>query len=111
MDEAREARGAGGEWDPRQGERREWAEHGRRLRHDAEAMKTDLGRAASDARDVVRRSLEENPYGTLAVAAAAGYVLAGGLASGLSRLLLRTGGRIAVGKATASFFTDGSVDD
>lgn len=70
--------------------------HARQLLDDAGSVVDDLHRAAEDGRRVVRRSLEERPYETLAVAAAAGFVLAGGLASRLTPTLMRAAGRFAL---------------
>jgi hypothetical protein len=67
---------------------------------DIEREVSDLASSVQDAAGEVRRSLatqlEERPYATLAIAAAAGYVLGGGLATRMTRTLLAIGGRLAL---------------
>lgn len=51
---------------------------------------------AGDLEQLVHQALRDHPYGTLAVAATAGFVLGGGLASRLSASALNLGGRMAL---------------
>jgi hypothetical protein len=50
----------------------------------------------SDLRDAVTRELELHPFRTLAGAAAAGYLLAGGLFSRLTLRFISFGGRLVL---------------
>lgn len=84
------------------------AEH---LARDLEAVATDLRHVARESGAVVRRSLDRNPYGTLAAAGAVGYVVAGGLASHLTRTLVRNASRAFTGRALAALFGElGAVE-
>jgi hypothetical protein len=51
--------------------------------------------ASSLAQAVAKKQLEERPYVALSAAAGAGFVLAGGLASSITRGLVRTGTKLA----------------
>ena len=57
---------------------------------------TSMKTAAGVAEKAAREQLGERPYATLGVAAGAGFVLAGGLASILTMTVLRAGSKIAM---------------
>jgi hypothetical protein len=61
----------------------------------------DLWTTVGDATSDVREQVEKHPYGTLAVAAGAGYVLAGGLFTRLTARLLKLG--VSVGAPLAAW--------
>jgi surfactin synthase thioesterase subunit len=69
--------------------------HGRRVRRDAEALAAHIQEAAGQIENQVAENMAERPWTTLAVAAGAGFVLGGGLATRITRLLLGLGGRLA----------------
>lgn len=73
----------------------EGAEARRQVVEDARALASDLQDALGQTRSELRHHLERHPYLTLGMVAAAGYVLAGGLASRLTAVALGAGGRVA----------------
>jgi hypothetical protein len=68
----------------------------RALADDAERLAADARTAGRQVEDFLQRQVATRPYQTLLIAAGAGYVLGGGLASSLTRevvrLVLRTAG-------------------
>jgi hypothetical protein len=70
---------------------------------DARALATDLEALLDETRTSLTDALERHPYLTLGAAAAAGYVLAGGLASRLTALALGAGARIATASLLGRF--------
>lgn len=75
---------------------RELVEQGERIGHEIASLADAARQAAFGWEDVLRERLRERPYATLAVAAAVGYVLGGGLPTGLIRLALALSGRAAL---------------
>lgn len=85
------------EADPR--ERRAAASGGdarRQVLDDARILASDLQEALDRTSHELRRHLETHPYWTLGAVAAAGYVLAGGLASRVTTFALGASGRVAM---------------
>lgn len=78
-------------------------EQSQRVREDVAALAGTVRQVARGWESLVRDRLEQRPYATLAVAAGVGYVLGGGIPSGLVRLLLGIGSRLAVEQAIAHF--------
>ena len=87
---------------PRQSTR-ELLEQGQRVREDVAALAGTVRQVTRGWEALLRDRLEQRPYATLAVAAGVGYVLGGGVPSGLVRLLLGIGSRFAVEHAIAHF--------
>jgi hypothetical protein len=56
-------------------------------------------------RALVRRQLAQQPYSTLAYAAAVGFVLGGGVPAPVARTLIGIGGRLIAERALASLAT------
>ncbi len=67
--------------------------------HDAQVLSAALAGAARDVEHYLTTHIREKPARTLAVAAGLGYVLAGGLRSRLTSLLLQVGSRLAMALA------------
>jgi len=67
---------------------RELMEQSERVRQDLIAVMGALRQVTRGGEGLLRDRLERRPYATLAVAAGVGYVLGGGIPSGLVRLLL-----------------------
>jgi hypothetical protein len=67
----------------------------RRVRHDAELLAQSVQEAAGQVEKSIAESLRERPWTTLAVAAGAGFVVGGGLATRMTRVMLAMGGRLA----------------
>jgi hypothetical protein len=78
---------------------RSCGEHGREIRHDAEALATAVQSAADDLNRYVTEQVQSRPYRTLAMAAAVGFVVGGGLRSPLTPALLGVAARLAVSVA------------
>lgn len=87
---------------PRQSAR-ELFEQSQRVREDVAALAGTVRKVTRGWESLVRDRLEQRPYATLAVAAGVGYVLGGGIPSGLVRLVLGIGSRMAVEHAVAHF--------
>ena len=66
------------------------------LEREAETLLGTLDQTTGELETALGAQMSERPYGLLAAAAAVGYVLGGGLPSGLTRLALAIGGRIGV---------------
>lgn len=66
---------------------------GRAVRDDASRLVGDLGRLASEVEVRLARRLDARPYGTLAIAAGAGYLLGGGVPAWLLRAGVAAGTR------------------
>jgi hypothetical protein len=71
-------------------------EQGRRVRDDFTAFFGSAKYFAQGWRHLVRERLDQQPYATLAVAVGVGYVLGGGVPTGLVRMLATWGGRVAL---------------
>ena len=67
----------------------------RRVRRDAEALAGSVQEAAGQIENSVAAQMRERPWRTLGLAAGAGFVIGGGLATRTTRLLLAIGGRLA----------------
>jgi hypothetical protein len=80
---------------------RELVEESERVREEFVALTEAALHMASGWRSLLRDRLERRPYATLAVAAGVGYVLGGGLPTGLVRVLIGVGGRLAVDRVIA----------
>lgn len=89
---------------------RELLEQGKRVRADVAALAGTVRQVTRGWEAVLRDRLEQRPYATLAVAAGVGYVLGGGIPSGLVRLVLGIGSRLAVEQAIAHFTVPQSED-
>jgi phage shock protein A len=94
--------GAGNGSVPRQSTR-ELLEQSQRVREDVAALAGTVRQVTRGWEALLRDRLEQRPYATLAVAAGVGYVLGGGVPSGIVRLLLGIGSRLAVEQAIAHF--------
>lgn len=66
-----------------------------RVRHDAEALAQSVQDAAGQVENSIAENMRERPWSTLAVAAGVGFVLGGGLATRMTRLMIGMGGRLA----------------
>jgi hypothetical protein len=66
------------------------------LRRETEELMSSLDAARVDVESALRLELEHRPYTVLGLAAALGYVAAGGLPSRLTALLLAIGGRVGI---------------
>lgn len=75
----------------------------RRLSSELTEMSGTMGALVDDCRAVVREQLDQQPYVVLAIAAGVGYVLGGGLPSGIVGRLLMFGGRVALEGAIANY--------
>lgn len=75
----------------------------RRLGSELTEMGGTVNALVEDARAVVREHLDQQPYVVLAVAAGLGYVLGGGLPTGIVGRLLLFGGRVALEGAIANY--------
>ena len=80
-------------------EARDLPQHGRIIKHDAEALALSVQDAIGSVEQSVGGHLRERPYTTLALAAGAGFVLGGGLATRLTRVMFGVGGRLALAMA------------
>jgi hypothetical protein len=74
-------------------------EAGKQVAHDAGHLGDSIGELAERAKDSLVELMEERPYLVLIGAAAAGYLIAGGLASRFTRLALGVGGRMLAQRA------------
>ena len=86
-----------------------WTES-RHAKEEADRLAHALRRARVEWEDVLRGTMGQQPYATLAVAAGVGFVLGGGLAPGLVRTLFGTGTRMALGLALERLFTNVGSD-
>jgi hypothetical protein len=80
---------------------RELAEESEHVREEFIALTGAALHVAQGWQSLLRDRLERQPYATLAVAAGVGYVLGGGLPTGLVRVLVGMGGRLAVERVIA----------
>jgi hypothetical protein len=71
-------------------------EQGRDIRRDARLLRRSIKAAAGEVDAFLREQMERRPYVSLATAASVGYIVGGGLTSPLTKLLLRTGSRLAM---------------
>ena len=65
------------------------------LRDEVDEVAGSLGETLADARKLAHDQVRDYPYQALAVAAATGFVLGGGLTVHVGSMLLRYGGRMA----------------
>jgi hypothetical protein len=80
---------------------RELLEQSQRVGEDVAALAGAVRQVTRGWEALVRARLENRPYATLALAVGVGYVLGGGVPTGLVRLLLGVGSRLAVEQAIA----------
>ena len=69
---------------------------GGRVRDDAKALVASMSDFTNQARDTIFKVMDEKPYVAIGAAFGVGYVLAGGLRSKLTGLLVTLGGRYLV---------------
>src|SRR5687768_7270791 len=85
---------------------RQLIEASKQVAHDASNLGDSLNELAGRARESVATMLHERPYVVLGAAAAIGYLVAGGMASRLTRVAIGLGGRMlvqrAIGQMTAN---------
>ena len=81
---------------------RELLAQGQRVRQDVVALAGTVRQVTHGWQALLKDRFERQPYTTLAVAAGVGYVLGGGLPTGLLRILLGMGGRLAFEQALAN---------
>jgi hypothetical protein len=74
----------------------------RNLDADVRALVGATLQVARGWRTLVRRQLAEQPYSTLAYAAAVGFVLGGGVPAPVARTLIGIGGRLIVDRVIAT---------
>lgn len=89
---------------------RDLVEQGQRIHEDVASLATAVRKMAHGWEALLRDRLERQPYATLAVAAGVGYVLGGGIPSGVLRLLVGVGGRLAVEQAIARLAAPSAAD-
>ena len=70
-------------------------------KNSAMALISNVQSVVGLAENAVREQMQARPYLTMGAAAGAGYVLAGGLASSLSRTLVKAGAKAATAYLTA----------
>lgn len=90
---------------------RELLAQGQRVRQDVVALAGTVRQVTHGWQAVLRERFERQPYTTLALAAGVGYVLGGGLPTGLLRILFGVGGRLAFEQALAKFVAGGVSSD
>jgi hypothetical protein len=82
-----------------------------RIGSEARELTNSLESSVHQAEDYLRTQMSDHPYRSLAVAAAVGYVLGGGVATRVTALLLALGSRVALEVAaremTARFSPEG----
>lgn len=74
-----------------------WGSSREQISHDARALADSLQGAATSIEEALEQQLRQRPYGTLAIAAGAGYLIGGGLATRINRMAFALAGRIFVG--------------
>ena len=75
----------------------------RRLSSELSEMGGTMSEMVADCRALAREQLQRQPYVVLAIAAGVGYVLGGGLPTGIVRRMLMLGGRVALEGAVAKY--------
>lgn len=70
-------------------------QNAKRVQDSAAALFSEIGGALHGARTFIEKNVEAHPIATLSAAAGAGYVVAGGLSSSLSKLAMRAGTKVA----------------
>lgn len=70
-------------------------ENAKRISGHASALFQEIGTALHGARTFVEQNVEKHPVATLSAAAGAGFVVAGGLSSSVSKLAFRAGTKVA----------------
>lgn len=86
-----------------------WSES-RHAKEEADRLAEALRRARVEWEDVLRATVKQQPYATLALAAGLGYVIGGGLAPGIVRTAVGTGSRMALGLVLERLFAGPSGD-
>lgn len=76
-----------------------------RVRDDARQLASSVNELTTRARDAIDTMLEERPYIVIGAAFAVGYVLAGGLRSKLTGLLVTLGGRYLINNMSAQLLS------
>ena len=71
-------------------------DHGRQIQREATVLTATVEEAAAEVTAFLREQTQRHLYRTLATAAGVGYVIGGGLASRLTKVLLGLGGRLTV---------------
>src|SRR5262245_47757827 len=90
---------------------RELLAQSQRVRQDVVALAGTVRQVTHGWEALLRQRLQRQPYTTLTLAAGVGYVLGGGLPTGLMRILFGVGGRLAFDQALARFATGGAGPD
>jgi ElaB/YqjD/DUF883 family membrane-anchored ribosome-binding protein len=75
---------------------RELVEQGERIGQELVSLASTARQAAEGWEQVLRERIEQSPYAALAIAAGVGYVLGGGLPTGLFRIGIALGGRAMI---------------
>jgi len=75
------------------------ADQQRQIVSEARALSADVQQAAATVESYLRQQLDEQPLVTLMLAGAAGYVVGGGIASRLNRMVFSVAGRLVLGVA------------
>jgi ElaB/YqjD/DUF883 family membrane-anchored ribosome-binding protein len=88
--------GHGGNGAARPSSARQLVEQGERVGQELASLAETARHAAEGWEDALRERLERQPYATLAVAAGIGYVLGGGVPTGLLRVLFALSGRALI---------------
>ncbi len=71
-------------------------DHGRQIQRETRVLTTTVEEAAAEVAEFLREQTQRHPYRRLATAAGVGYVIGGGLASRLTKVMLDIGGRLAI---------------
>jgi hypothetical protein len=79
--------------------------HVRAIAEEVEALRGEVQGTKHEIQDFLERSVKEHPYRSVLLAFGAGYVLAGGLASRLTREVIRVGLRSAAPSLLAAALT------
>lgn len=80
---------------------RDLVEQGERIGHELVSLASSARHAAEGWEDVLRARIEARPYAALAIAAGVGYVLGGGLPTGLLRIAMAVGTRALIDSLVA----------
>src|SRR4051812_44330177 len=91
VDDARSERSNG------HGPRNRIFEHTAHAKEEAAELASSISELGNDLSGIIVEQLEQRPYAVLGVAAAAGYVLGGGIASRLTRVGLGIAVRMGMG--------------
>jgi ElaB/YqjD/DUF883 family membrane-anchored ribosome-binding protein len=80
---------------------RELVEQGERIGQELASLASSARHAAEGWEDVLRERIEQQPYAALAIAAGVGYVLGGGVPTGLFRIAIALSGRALIDSLVA----------